>query len=172
MSVFAAHDIDFMKLALAAATEAAGRWEVPVGAVVVAAGEVIGTGYNCREERQSPLGHAEIVAVEEASKQLGTWRLDQCDIYVTLEPCLMCMGAILQARIRKLVFASLDPKAGAVESLYRLCEDPRLNHQVQATGGLLAQESAALLADFFTRLRLQKRQGDKTERWPSPVEGA
>src|SRR4029453_5476879 len=105
MSQFKTHDIDFMKLALAAATEAAGRWEVPVGAVVVAAGAGIGTGYNCREERQSPLGPAELSGGQEASKQLGTWRLDQCDIYVTLEPCLMCMGAILQARIRKLVFA-------------------------------------------------------------------
>ena len=172
MSQFEAHDIDFMKLALAAATEAAGRWEVPVGAVVVAAGAVIGTGYNCREERQSPLGHAELMAVEEASKQLGTWRLDRCDIYVTLEPCLMCMGAILQARIRKLVFASLDPKAGAVESLYRLCEDQRLNHQLPALGGVLADESAALLADFFARLRSRKREIRKAERWPSPVEGA
>ena len=172
MSQFEAHDIDFMKLALAAATEAAGRWEVPVGAVVVAAGAVIGTGYNCREERQSPLGHAELMAVEEASKQLGTWRLDRCDIYVTLEPCLMCMGAILQARIRKLVFASLDPKAGAVESLYRLCDDQRLNHQLPALGGVLADESAALLADFFARLRSRKREIRKAERWPSPVEGA
>src|SRR6266581_7590536 len=97
-----AHDFDFMKRAMGAAEEAARRGEVPVGAVIVSGGEVIGTGYNCREERQSPLGHAEIVAVEEASNQLGTWRLDQCDIYVTLEPCLMCMGAILQARIRQL----------------------------------------------------------------------
>jgi|RhiMetdeSRZDD1v2_1073273.scaffolds.fasta_scaffold362784_3 tRNA(adenine34) deaminase len=172
MSQFEAHDIEFMKLALAAAKKAAGRWEVPVGAVVVAAGEVIGTGYNCREERQSPLGHAEIMAVEEASKRLGTWRLDQCDIYVTLEPCLMCMGAILQARIRKLVFGCLDPKAGAVESLYRLCEDRRLNHQLPAIGGVLADESAALLADFFARLRSHKRDTRKAERWPSPVEGA
>ena len=172
MSQFEANDIDFMKLALVAATEAAGRWEVPVGAVVVAAGAVIGTGYNCREQRQSPLGHAELMAVEEASTQLGTWRLDQCDIYVTLEPCLMCMGAILQARIRKLVFASLDPKAGAVESLYRLCEDQRLNHQLPALGGVLAGESAALLADFFARLRSRKRDTRKAERWPSPVEGA
>ena len=153
MSQFEAHDIDFMKLALAAAREAAGRWEVPVGAVVVAAGAVIGTGYNCREERQSPLGHAELMAVEEASKQLGTWRFDQCDIYVTLEPCLMCMGAILQARIRKLVFA-FSPKAGAVESLYRLCEDQRLNHQLPGASGVLADESAALLADFFARLKI------------------
>lgn len=162
MSQFEAHDIEFMKLALAAAEKAAGRWEVPVGAVVVAAGEVIGTGYNCREERQSPLGHAEIMAVEEASKRLGSWRLDQCDIYVTLEPCLMCMGAILQARIRKLVFGCLDPKAGAVESLYRLCEDRRLNHQLPAIGGVLADESAALLADFFRALKIAQTRYTKS----------
>ena len=161
MSQFEAHDIDFMKLALAAAKEAAGRWEVPVGAVVVAAGAVIGTGYNCREERQSPLGHAELMAVEEASKQLGTWRLDQCDIYVTLEPCLMCMGAILQARIRKLVFASLDPKAGAVESLYRLCDDQRLNHQLPALGGVLADESG-FTCGFFRVPKIAQTRNTKS----------
>jgi tRNA(adenine34) deaminase len=166
------HDIDFMKAALAAAAEASRRREVPVGAVIVSAGEIIGTGYNCREERQSPIGHAEIMAIREASKHLHSWRLDQCEIYVTLEPCLMCMGAILQARMRRLIFACLDPKAGAVESLFRLCEDPRLNHQLPATGGVLADESAALLADFFARLRAQKRDSTKAERWPSPVEGA
>lgn len=152
------HDREYMKLALAAAQEAADKGEVPVGAIIVAAGKVVGRGYNCREERQNPLGHAELMAIQEAAKLLRAWRLEQCDIYVTLEPCLMCTGAILQARFRRLVFGSLDPKAGAVESLYRLCEDQRLNHQLPVTGGVLAQESAALLGDFFTRLRLRKRQ--------------
>ena len=152
------HDREYMKLALAAAQEAADKGEVPVGAIIVAAGKVVGRGYNCREERQNPLGHAELMAIQEAAKLLRVWRLEQCDIYVTLEPCLMCTGAILQARFRRLVFGSLDPKAGAVESLYRLCEDQRLNHQLPVTGGVLAQESAALLGDFFTRLRLRKRQ--------------
>ena len=164
-------DVEFMKQALAAAREGASRGEVPVGAVVVAAGEVVGTGYNCREEWQNPLGHAEMIAVEQASRRLRSWRLENCDIYVTLEPCLMCTGAILQARMRRLVFACLDSKAGAVESLYRLCEDQRLNHQLPAIRGVLEQESAALLADFFTGLRSQKRRS-KAERWPSPVEGA
>jgi tRNA(adenine34) deaminase len=123
------HDVTYMKLALSAAREAASNGEVPVGAVIVAAGKIVGTGYNRREERQSPLSHAEIMAIEEASRRLGSWRLDTCDIYVTLEPCLMCTGAILQARMRRLVFGCLDPKAGAVESLYRLCEGKRLNHQ-------------------------------------------
>jgi tRNA(adenine34) deaminase len=165
-------DIEFMKRALAAAEEAGRREEVPVGAVVVMAGEIVGMGYNCREERQSPLGHAEIIAIEEAARKLGSWRLDQCDIYVTLEPCIMCMGAILQARMRRLVFACLDPKAGAVESLYRLCEDQRLNHQLPARGGVLADESSALLANFFTGLRARKRDERKINTWPSPVEGA
>jgi tRNA(adenine34) deaminase len=165
-------DVEYMQLALAAAREAASRDEVPVGAVIVAAGEVVGTGYNRREERQTPLAHAEILAIEQAATRLRSWRLDQCDIYVTLEPCLMCIGAILQARMRRVVFASLDPKAGAVESLYRLCEDQRLNHQLPATGGVLAEQSADLLGEFFTRLRLRKRQSQKAERWPSPVEGA
>ena len=161
-----------MQLALAAAHDAASRNEVPVGAVVVSAGRVVGTGYNRREERQTPLAHAEILAIEEAAKNLRSWRLQQCDIYVTLEPCLMCMGAMLQARMRRLVFASHDPKAGAVESLYRLCEDQRLNHQMLATGGVMAEQSGALLTEFFTRLRLRKRQSQNAERWPSPVEGA
>ena len=165
-------NIKFMKLALAAAQAAAGRGEIPVGAIVVCDGEVVGAGYNRREERQSPLGHAEIEAIEEASRHFGSWRLNECDIYVTLEPCIMCTGAILQARMRRLVFGCLDAKAGAVESLYRLCEDRRLNHQLPVTGGVLASEAAAMIAEFFQRLREQKRDSQKAERWPSPVEGA
>ena len=161
-----------MSLALSAAQQAAKQGEVPVGAVITLEGDIVGTGFNCREGRQDPLGHAEIIAIQDASRRLHRWRLENCEIYVTLEPCLMCAGAILQARMRRLVFACLDPKAGAVESLYRLCEDQRLNHQLPVTGGVLAQQSAILLADFFSNLRLQKRQVDKTERWPSPVEGA
>ena len=161
-----------MSLALSAAQQAAKQGEVPVGAVITLEGDIVGTGFNCREGRQDPLGHAEIIAIQDASRRLRRWRLENCEIYVTLEPCLMCAGAILQARMRRLVFACLDPKAGAVESLYRLCEDQRLNHQLPVTGGVLAQQSAILLADFFSNLRLQKRQVDKTERWPSPVEGA
>lgn len=167
-----AYDIEFMTLALAAARRGAERGEVPVGAVVVASGNVVGAGYNCREERQSPLGHAEIVAIEEAARRLRSWRLEDCDIYVTLEPCVMCTGAILQARMRRLVFGCVDPKAGSVESLYRLCEDQRLNHQLPVTRGVLAEESAALLAEFFAQLRAKKRSSRNAERWPSPVEGA
>ena len=165
-------DISYMQLALQAAGEAARLGEVPVGAVVVSAGAVVGTGYNRREVTQSPMGHAEIAAIDQAARHFGSWRLNQCAIYVTLEPCIMCVGVILQARIGRLVFGCLDPKAGAVESLYRLCDDQRLNHQLPACGGVLANESAALLAEFFQGLRERKRQTQKAERWPSPVEGA
>jgi tRNA(adenine34) deaminase len=164
-------DEEYMRLALAAAQEAASNEEVPVGAIIVAAGTVVGKGYNCREKQQNPLGHAEIMAIQRAARRLETWRLADCAIYVTLEPCLMCTGAILQARFGRLVFGCLDPKAGAVQSLYSLCDDKRLNHQLPVTGGVLAQESAALLADFFSRLRAQKRRSEKTESRPNPAEG-
>jgi tRNA(adenine34) deaminase len=165
-------DTGFMRLALEAAAEAAAKGEVPVGAIVVTGGSVVGRGYNRREQMRNPLSHAEITAIDEASRRLQSWRLNECDIYVTLEPCIMCVGAVLQARIRQLVFGCVDPKSGAVESLYRLCEDRRLNHQLPVVGGVLADQSAALLADFFSRLRRQKRESRKAERWPSPVEGA
>jgi tRNA(adenine34) deaminase len=148
------YDLGFMNLALAAAREASMRGEVPVGAVIVSGGAVVGTGYNCREERQNPLCHAEIMSIQEASKALRSWRLDQCDLYVTLEPCVMCIGAVLQARMRRLVFGCRDPKAGAVESLYRLCEDQRLNHQLPVTEGVLADECSSMLSAFFSRLRV------------------
>jgi tRNA(adenine34) deaminase len=164
-------DVGHMRLALNEAREAAVKGEVPVGAIVACAGEVVGRGHNQRETRQSPLAHAEILAIEEASNRLGTWRLSECDLYVTLEPCVMCVGAILQARIRRLVFGCLDAKAGAVESLFGLCDDARLNHRLPVAGGLLACESADLLERFFKALRKTKKLS-RAERWPSPVEGA
>lgn len=162
-----ATDDEFMRLALAQAVAAARQDEVPVGAVMVGNGKVVGSGFNQRESRQNPLCHAEIAAIDAAAKQLGNWRLSDCTIYVTLEPCIMCVGAILQARIGKLVFGCLDAKAGAVESLYRLCEDRRLNHQLPVVGGVLANEAGALLSEFFTRLRARKRESKIGERWPS-----
>jgi tRNA(adenine34) deaminase len=162
----------YMQLALAAAREAADRGEVPVGAVVIAAGEVVGRGSNRREASQTPLGHAELDALEQAARHFGSWRLTHCTLYVTLEPCVMCVGAILQARIGRLVFGCLDAKAGAVESLYRLCEDQRLNHQVPVVGGVLAQESTALLAEFFRGLREHKRAAQKSAAQTEPEEGA
>lgn len=160
-------DEEFMRLALAQAEEAARHDEVPVGAVVVADGVVVGSGFNRRESRQNPLCHAEIAAIDAAAKRLGRWRLSDCAIYVTLEPCIMCVGAILQARFAKLVFGCPDAKAGAVESLYRLCEDRRLNHQLPVIGGVLANEAGAVLSEFFTLLRTRKRELKIGERWPS-----
>ena len=147
----------FMNFALEQARQGGEKGEVPVGAVVVHDNQIIGSGYNQREKLQSPTAHAEIFAIENASRALGNWRLTECDLYVTLEPCVMCAGAILQARLRRVVFGCLDPKAGAVVSLYRLCEDQRLNHQVPALGRVLAEECAILLSEFFTLLREKKR---------------
>ncbi len=150
-------DASFMKLALQCARHAGQRGEVPVGALVVHNDQIVGSGYNRREELQSPIAHAEILALDEASRELGSWRLTECDLYVTLEPCIMCAGAILQGRLRRVVFGCVDPKAGAVISLYHLCNDRRLNHQVRATAGVLAEECATILGEFFNSLREQKR---------------
>ncbi len=162
----------YMEVALAEAKEAGTRGEVPVGAVVVRGDQIVGRGFNRREELQDPLSHAELVAIREAANHLQSWRLTECDLYVTLEPCIMCVGAILQARIQRLVFGCLDAKAGAVESLYRLCDDPRLNHRLPVSGGILAQSCSLLLERFFSELRERKKQVHDAERWPSPVEGA
>ena len=165
-------DASCMHQALAQARLAIDAGEVPVGAIVVWQGQIIGKGYNRREQLQTPTAHAEILAIEAAAHVLGSWRLSECELYVTLEPCIMCVGAILQARIQRLVFGCLDPKAGAVKSLYRLCEDSRLNHQLAVTAEVLGQECAALLASFFGDLRKKKKRARIAERWPSPVEGA
>lgn len=155
-------DVSYMRLALSEANQAAARREVPVGAVVVYENEIIGRSYNRREELRSALAHAELLAIEQASRRLGRWRLSDCQLYVTLEPCVMCVGAIVQARIGRLVFGCLDPKGGAVESLYQLCDDSRLNHRVPVAGGMLAEECSAILESFFSRLREQKRDQTKS----------
>jgi tRNA(adenine34) deaminase len=145
-----------MRLALQEASKAADREEVPVGTVIVYRDEVIGRAHNRREELQSPIAHAEMLALEDASRNLRSWRLSGCTLYTTLEPCVMCVGGMLQARVSRLVFGCLDPKGGAVESFYRLGEDPRLNHRMAVTHGLLEVECAAILDRFFARLREKK----------------
>jgi tRNA(adenine34) deaminase len=165
-------DARYMRVALEEASKAAASGEVPVGAVVVCQGEVIGRGYNRREEQRSALAHAELLAIEQSSRHLGRWRLGDCQLYVTLEPCVMCVGAIVQARMGRLIFGCLDPKGGAVESLYQLCDDARLNHRLPVAGGMLAEDCSAILQAFFNRLRQNKRDQIKAERWPSPAEGA
>jgi len=142
-------DERWMRLALEEARAAAAEDEVPVGAIVVAAGRVIASAHNQREQLSDPTAHAEMIALTQAAAQLGSWRLENCTLYVTLEPCPMCAGAILQARVPRVVWGAADPKAGAVESLYRLFEDARLNHRVDHVGRVLADDCGRILTQFF-----------------------
>ena len=143
----------WMRLALAQAGQAADEDEVPVGAVLVHEGRAIAAAYNQREALHDPTAHAEMIAITQAAESLGSWRLDGCTLYVTLEPCPMCAGAIVQARIPRVVFGAADPKAGAVCSLYRLLEDGRLNHRAQVIAGVLAAPCGEILTRFFQRQR-------------------
>jgi tRNA(adenine34) deaminase len=143
----------FMRRALASAEQAARSGEVPVGALVVVAGEVIAIAHNERETSNDPTAHAEVVALRRAAAARGSWRLINADLYVTMEPCPMCAGAIVNARLHRVIYGCDDPKAGAARTLYRLLDDPRLNHRVEVIPGILAEESATLLRAFFTRLR-------------------
>jgi tRNA(adenine34) deaminase len=146
-------DLGPMQLALALAREALAVGEVPVGAVIVRQGRVLSQAFNLRESLADPTAHAEVLAIRQAGRALGTWRLDGCTLYVTLEPCPMCAGAILQARLARVVYGAHDPKAGACRSLYRLVSDPRLNHRAEVQGGLLAEACGRLLSDFFRTRR-------------------
>jgi tRNA(adenine34) deaminase len=145
----------YMRAALAAAAEGAEKGEVPVGAVVVVGGEIVVVAHNQRENGNDPTAHAEIVALRLAAARLASWRLVDAELYVTMEPCPMCAGAIVNARVRRLIYGCDDPKAGAVRTLFQLLDDPRLNHRVEVVAGVLAAESAALLKSFFSRLRLR-----------------
>lgn len=138
-----------MRMALEQAMLAPASGEVPIAALLVHEGQVLARAHNLRETRQDPTAHAEILVIQEAAAKLGTWRLIDCILYVTLEPCPMCAGAIVQSRIDRLVFGAQDPKAGACGSLMDIPSDPRLNHRVQVTEGLLREESAKLLQEFF-----------------------
>ncbi len=152
-----------MRAALAEAEIAESLGEVPIGAVVVLSNQIIGRGHNLRETSNDPTTHAEIIAIRQAAKQLNSWRLLDCTLYVTLEPCVMCMGATILARIPHLVFGCRDPKAGAAGSLYNLAEDERLNHQIEVREGILQQECSSQLSHFFRRLREEKKQQKKTK---------
>ncbi len=145
-------DTDFMKLALELAAQAAALGEVPVGAVVTCDGEVVGTGFNRRETGKNALAHAELEAIDAACRKLGGWRLHRCDLYVTLEPCPMCSGAIVNARIRRLVYGASDPKAGCFGSVCDFNTLP-FNHKPEVTGGVMAKECATALSAFFKTLR-------------------
>ena len=148
----------FMRLALAEAEAAFAENEVPVGAVIVHSGRVIGTAHNQREQLRDPTAHAEMIAITQAAESLGSWRLEGCTLYVTLEPCAMCAGAIVQARIPQVVYGALDPKAGAVQTLYQLLSDRRLNHTCQVVSGVLDAQCGEILTRFF---QAQRRLGKK-----------
>jgi tRNA(adenine34) deaminase len=146
-------DDEFMREALKEARKAARKGEVPIGAVVVKDGKVISRGHNLTEKKQSALTHAELMALGKASKKLKSWRLIDCDLYVTLEPCTMCAGAIVLSRVRSLVYGTADPKAGAVDSTAQVMENEKLNHRVKVTRGVLKEECAGVLTDFFKEVR-------------------
>ncbi len=146
----------FMERALELAKEAAEKGEVPVGAVIVRNGEIIAEGKNGRESNKNALSHAEIEAIDSACRRLGGWRLPGCQLYVTLEPCPMCAGAIINSRIEKVFFGAYDKKAGSVRSLVQLFDIP-YNHKPEVTGGIMEDECAAVLSDFFRKLRENKK---------------
>jgi tRNA(adenine34) deaminase len=147
---------DWMRQAIAQAEQAAATGEVPIGCVIVhePTAKIIARGRNRREGDRDPTAHAEILALREAGANQGSWRLLDCTLIVTLEPCPMCAGAIVNARIPRLIYGCPDPKAGAVNTLFQLCDDPRLNHRVQITAGVLADQCSQLLTDFFSAQRL------------------
>jgi len=150
----AERDLIWMRSALVLAREAGEQGEVPVGAVVVSpAGEIVGRGHNRREAAQDPTAHAELLAIQQAAARLGSWRLVGCELFVTLEPCAMCAGAVVLARLDRVVFGARDPKAGFCGSLGDLVRDPRLNHRAVVVEGILAEESRELLRSFFAGLR-------------------
>jgi len=147
----------WMQRAIAEAGKARGKDEVPIGCVIVRGGRIIARGHNLRESAQDPSAHAELIAIRKAARKLASWRLLDATLYVTLEPCLMCMGAIILARIPTVVFGCYDPKGGAAGSLYDLSDDPRLNHSVKLLPRILEAECSALLSGFFATLRSRKR---------------
>lgn len=151
--MLAATDYDFMAHALREAQAAAKEGEVPVGAVIVCDGRIIGRGRNACERLQDATAHAEMVAITAASQELGTWRLEDCTLYVTLEPCPMCLGACLNSRVKRVVYGALEPKCGACGSVVDLSAPPGYNHRIAITGGVLGEESSQLLKRFFRAMR-------------------
>ena len=152
-----AQDLAFMRVALEEAARAPAIGEVPIAAVVVRGGQILSRAHNYRELWQDPTAHAEVIAIRAAATALGTWRLTDTTLYVTVEPCSMCIGAIILARVSRVVFGAWDPKAGACGSVFNLPSEPKLNHRVLVTGGVLEQESQALVQKFFKELRETSR---------------
>lgn len=148
----------YMQMALQQAEQAARSDEVPVGAVIVREGSIIAAAHNQREMLRDPTAHAEMIAITQAAEAVGGWRLEDCILYVTLEPCPMCAGAILQARIPVVVYGALDPKAGAVSSLYEMLNDTRLNHRCEVVSGVLQERCGQILTDFFRQRRAEGKK--------------
>lgn len=153
MTQFSEQERLYMQEAVKEAEKAAEHGEVPIGAVVVCGDEIIGRGFNLKNSGKSALKHAEIIAIEDASSKIGDWRLDECSLYVTLEPCLMCAGAIIHARIRNVIFGTSEPKFGGVVTLAKTFDIEGLNHKVNYKGGLYADEISAMMKSFFKKLR-------------------
>lgn len=151
-------DVIYMRDAIKQAMKAKEIGEVPIGAVMVFKGQIIATGYNVRETSQETLSHAELIAIKRANEKIGSWRLEDCTLYVTLEPCPMCAGAIVQSRIKRVVYGAVDQKAGCAGTLMNLLDDERFNHQVELSSGVLEEECGNLLTDFFKDLRKRKKQ--------------
>ena len=152
------YDENYMRLAIKQAQIAEENGDVPIGAVIVHQNQIIGKAYNQREQLQDPTAHAEIIALTQAAAFLESWRLIDCMIYVTLEPCCMCAGALVLARIKRLVYGCDDHKTGAVKSLYNILQDERLNHKVEVTSGIMTDECSTLLQNFFQKRRFEKNQ--------------
>ena len=146
-------DEKFMREALVEAELASAEDEVPVGAIAIVNGEIIGRAHNIREKTANPLGHAEVLLLEKLARESHDWRFEDVTVYVTCEPCIMCAGALLQARVERVVYGCQDPKAGACDSLYELMRDKRLNHQIETTGGVLGDECGKIMSDFFRNKR-------------------
>ncbi len=152
-------DAGWMWAAIAEARAAEAAGEVPIGCVLVESGRIVSRGHNLRERAQDPTAHAEIIALKAAAARLGTWRLSGVTAYVTLEPCPMCAGALVNGRVDRVVFGAPDPKAGATTTLYTIGQDSRLNHRFELVGGVLANECGALLSTFFARIRAARKNG-------------
>ncbi|WP_339252634.1 tRNA adenosine(34) deaminase TadA [Sporosarcina sp. FSL W8-0480] len=157
-------DRSFMRIAIEEAKKAKAIGEVPIGAVIVKDGEIIARAHNLRETSQNAVTHAELSAIQDACKEVGSWRLEETTLYVTLEPCPMCAGAILQSRIPRVVYGARDPKGGCVDSLYQLLNDSRFNHECEVAEGVMADECGEMLSSFFRSLREKKKEQKKAMR--------
>ena len=157
-------NIKYMKLAMKQAKKAAEIGEVPIGCVIVCDGKIVGRGYNRRKTKHTTLAHAELIAIDKASRKLGDWRLEGCTLYVTLEPCQMCAGAIVQSRIDKVVIGTMSPKSGCAGSILNLLQVPEFNHQVEIESGIMEGECQAMLQDFFRDLRIRVKREKEEQR--------